>query len=543
MLETGKHRNSKEDCLANIRNKLYIICYLPGFLSSVIADDKFINWYSDKVKSNKLLENKYIKNIYNSHEKYIKDFIDPDIVNILKQSFSSIKPNYIPVVFRYGAFASTTALIRSNANVANRMEFELYDSPERLHNQYSEKEKSIMPKSVSKAKDHSIDNGMSLFSLNLTNKNDNGLRKAILKLAQSYNLDFKVGISGNLDQAMTQALLLGMATTKKGDSKVLDEDQLLYMTYLYCIFMAHSVDHTVDEILMSANTYLFNSKEEKYPILSIDKFFSKPVFQLSNDKRFETLAKRYQESLKPTSENLRNPYINRITTLSNIYEDIYNLNCLYSSLSESCLYDLLSTHSENHATLLEQYSRKKKAEIGGGKKAEEINYNAYNEMNQYKCNYHAKTKSTGLPITTYTPSHEAQINQDYSLYSSEKDKLSYLKYNFKDNKFDAVYKIKHKKKKNENGIIYAKKQNTRYCYGYFNYNFAVSRITTLYRIKDKFGNYLVNLHDNKYSFATPHSDSKIYRISPELLNNKEDFTKVSEDIITSYYYLNFDKQK
>lgn len=37
----------------------------------------------------------------------------------------------------------------------------------------------------------------------------------MLKVAQLYNLDFKVGISGNLDQAMTQALILGMATTKK----------------------------------------------------------------------------------------------------------------------------------------------------------------------------------------------------------------------------------------------------------------------------------------------------------------------------------------
>lgn len=104
-----------------------------------------------------------------------------------------------------------------------------------------------MPKS-------SIDNGMSLFSLNLTNKSEIGLRNAMLNVAQLYNLDFKVGILGNLDQEMTQALLLRMATTVKNGNIVLDEDQMLYMTYLYCIFMAHSVDHTVDEILMSSNT-------------------------------------------------------------------------------------------------------------------------------------------------------------------------------------------------------------------------------------------------------------------------------------------------
>lgn len=36
--------------------------------------------------------------------------------------------------------------------------------------------------------------------------------------------------------------------------------------------MAHSVDHTVDEILMSANTYLLNSEEVKYPIFNIADF-------------------------------------------------------------------------------------------------------------------------------------------------------------------------------------------------------------------------------------------------------------------------------
>lgn len=48
-------------------------------------------------------------------------------------------------------------------------------------NKYSEKEKNIMPKSINKPKDHSIDNGMSLFSLNLTNKSEIGLRNAMLK--------------------------------------------------------------------------------------------------------------------------------------------------------------------------------------------------------------------------------------------------------------------------------------------------------------------------------------------------------------------------
>ena len=54
---------------------------------------------------------------------------------------------------------------------------------------------------------------------------------------------------------------------------------------------------------------------------------------------------------------------------------------------------------------------------------------------------------------------------------------------------------------------------------------------------------MVNLHNNKYSFATPQSDAKIYRISPALLDNKDDFTKASKDIITSYFYISPDKQK
>ncbi|MDE5035740.1 hypothetical protein, partial [Francisella tularensis] len=70
-------------------------------------------------------------------------------------------------------------------------------------------------------------------------------------------------------------------------------------------------------------------------------------------------------------------------------------------------------------------------------------------------------------------------------------------------------------------IVYAIKQNTRYCYGYFNNFFVKNRITTFYKIKDKSGNYLVNLHNEKYSFAKPNSDSKIYRASPELLNKRD----------------------
>ncbi|MDE4942997.1 hypothetical protein, partial [Francisella tularensis] len=77
---------------------------------------------------------------------------------------------------------------------------------------------------------HSIDNGVYLFSLNLTYEKEDGIRKVMLKVAQLYNLDFKVGISGNLDQAMTQSLILGMAKTKKNGYIVIDEDQVLYMT-------------------------------------------------------------------------------------------------------------------------------------------------------------------------------------------------------------------------------------------------------------------------------------------------------------------------
>ena len=546
MLETGKRRTSKGAYFADIRNKLFIVCYLPGFLSSVIADDHFIDWYSDKVESKSLLENPYLNNLNKSHGKYIKSFMDLEVVKLLKQTSSQIKPSYIPVVFRYGTFASTTALIRSNANVSNRMEFELYDSPEKLHNKYLEKEKNIMPKSVNKPKDHSIDNGMSLFSLNLTNESEIGLRKAMLKVAQLYNLDFKVGISGNLDQAMTQALLLGMATKVKNGNIVLDEDQMLYMTYLYCIFMAHSVDHTVDEILMSSNTYLLNSKDKKYPMFNIADFFARPVFGLSKNDKFKSLVKSYEDSLKPNSKILKDTYINRITTLSDVYEDLYNFNCLYSSLSEGSLYGLLSTHSERHSTLLEQYSRKKKAEIGGGfvgngEGQKSVSHNTYATINQYKTFVaQGRMYDTGVK---YTSSHNRQIERDFNLYSTDKQNIDYLKYNFKDSKFDVVYKEKNKKGENENGIVYAKKQNTRYCYGYFNDFFVKNRITTFYKIKDRLGNYLIDLHDQKCSFATPNSDSKIYRLSLDLLNNKDDFKKVAKDIITSYKYISFDKQK
>lgn len=546
MLETGKRKNSKEEYFADIRNKLFIVCYLPGFLSSVMADDEFIKWYSNKVENNSLLSNPYLKSLNKSHEKYIKSFMNLDIIKLLKQTSSNIKPCYIPVVFRYGAFASTTALIRSNANVSNRMEFELYDSPERLHNQYSEKEKGVMPKSVNKPKDHSIDNGMSLFSLNLTNNNEQGLRHFMLKVAQLYNLDFKVGISGNLDQAMTQALLLGMATKVKKGDVVLDEDQMFYMTYLYCIFMAHSVDHTVDEILMSSNTFLLNPEDKKYPILNVADFFSRPVFGLYKNDKFKSLVKKYEDSLKPKSEKIRDYYVNRVKKLSDVYEDIYNFNCLYSSLSEGSLYGLLSTHSERHSTLLEQYARKKKAEIDGGfsgndEKKRVFNYNQYSEVNQYK-NFVAQNKmvATGVEITS---SHNKQIERDFNSYSTNKDNIAYLKYNFKDKKFDAVHKNKKIDQKNEDGVVYAKKQNTRYCYGYFNSFFTKNRITTFYKIKDKSGKYLIDLHEEKYSFATPNSDSKLYRISPDVMNNKDDFKKVAKDIIKSYKYISFDQQR
>ncbi|MDE4942600.1 hypothetical protein, partial [Francisella tularensis] len=78
----------------------------------------------------------------------------------------------------------------------------------------------------------------------------------------------------------------------------------------------------------------------------------------------------------------------RVTTLSEVYEDIYNLNCLYSSLSDGSLYNLLSTHSERNCTLLEQYSLKKKAETGLVQDGEKIkvvnNFNGYAAINQYQ---------------------------------------------------------------------------------------------------------------------------------------------------------------
>ncbi|MDE5033737.1 hypothetical protein NAI60_09885, partial [Francisella tularensis subsp. holarctica] len=82
---------------------------------------------------------------------------------------------------------------------------------------------------------------------------------------------------------------------------------------------------------------------------------------------------------------------------------------------------------------------------------------------------------------------------------------------YKYNKFVSVYKNKKPKEKTQSHIVYAKKQNTRYCNGYFNNFFVKNRITTFYKIKDNSGNYLVKLHNEKYSFATPNSYSKIYR--------------------------------
>ncbi|MDE4984314.1 hypothetical protein, partial [Francisella tularensis] len=85
--------------------------------------------------------------------------------------------------------------------------------------------------------------------------------------------------------------------------------------------------------------------------------------------------------------------------------------------------------------------------------------------------------------------HKKQIEKDFNLYSPDTEQINYLKYNFKDNKFDAVYKNKKTKEKTQSHIVYAKKQNTRYCYVYFNNFFVKNRITTFYKIKDKSGNY------------------------------------------------------
>ncbi|MDE5014963.1 hypothetical protein NAI47_13755, partial [Francisella tularensis subsp. holarctica] len=76
-----------------------IVCSLPGFLRSVIADDDFIVWYSNTKENQELLKNSYLNNLYNSKQKYIKEFIDLDIIKLLKQTSSQIKPSYIPVAF------------------------------------------------------------------------------------------------------------------------------------------------------------------------------------------------------------------------------------------------------------------------------------------------------------------------------------------------------------------------------------------------------------------------------------------------------------
>ncbi|MDE4949227.1 hypothetical protein NAI31_11905, partial [Francisella tularensis subsp. holarctica] len=77
------------------RNTLFIVCYLPGFLRSVFADVDFLDWYSNKKENQELLKNSYLNNLYNSKQKYIKDFIDLDIIILLKQTSSQNKPSYI----------------------------------------------------------------------------------------------------------------------------------------------------------------------------------------------------------------------------------------------------------------------------------------------------------------------------------------------------------------------------------------------------------------------------------------------------------------
>ncbi|MDE4951154.1 hypothetical protein, partial [Francisella tularensis] len=81
--------------------------------------------------------------------------------------------------------------------------------------------------------------------------------------------------------------------------------------------------HTVDVILLSSNTYIFISKVENYPIDNIANFFARPVFKLSKDKEFKAFVEKYENSIKPNSTVIKENYISRVTTLSEVYEDIY----------------------------------------------------------------------------------------------------------------------------------------------------------------------------------------------------------------------------
>ncbi|MDE4940552.1 hypothetical protein NAI66_11350, partial [Francisella tularensis subsp. holarctica] len=82
----------------------------------------------------------------------------------------------------------------------------------------------------------------------------------------------------------------------------------------HCTFQAHSVDHTVEEILLSSNTYMLNSKEEKYPIANIANIFARPVFKLSKDKELKALVEKYENTIKHNSKVLQKNNISRVKT-------------------------------------------------------------------------------------------------------------------------------------------------------------------------------------------------------------------------------------
>ncbi|MDE4974393.1 hypothetical protein, partial [Francisella tularensis] len=65
------------------------------------------------------------------------------------------------------------------------------------------------------------------------------------------------------------------------------------------------------------------------------------------------------------------------------------------------------------------------------------NYHGYAAINKYQ-----RFVSLGIMYVSgakYSSSHKKQIEKDFNLYSPDKVQINYLKYNFKDNKFDAVY--------------------------------------------------------------------------------------------------------
>ncbi|MDE4945155.1 hypothetical protein, partial [Francisella tularensis] len=77
----------------DIRNKLFLVRYLPCFLSYFIADDHFIDLYSNKKENQELLKNYYLNNLSNSKQKYIKDVIDLFIIILLTEASSLIRPS------------------------------------------------------------------------------------------------------------------------------------------------------------------------------------------------------------------------------------------------------------------------------------------------------------------------------------------------------------------------------------------------------------------------------------------------------------------